>query len=126
MMTSDMTDRTTLHDGPDPLDAYFSAGRAQAPELGAALRASILDAASAARKPRPARLGVLRRWVSGWALPGFAGGATAALIGLWVGFAVPMPVVALDAPDWMHEALSYVDMITMPLIGPGDPMVLGF
>ena len=115
-------------DGGDPLEAFFEAGRATAPELGPDLHARILAAAEPAARPARSapRDGLLRRWVSGWALPGFAGGATAALLGLWVGFALPMPVVALDAPDWMLDALSYVDVITMPLIGPDDPMLLGF
>ena len=115
-------------DGVDPLEAFFAAGRATAPELGRDLRTRILAAAEPETRATHSapREGLLRRWVSGWALPGFAGGATAALLGLWVGFVLPMPVVALDAPDWMLEALSYVDMITMPLIGPDDPMLLGF
>lgn len=127
-MTSDRTDSgPPQKDGFDPLEAFFDAGRATAPMLGSELRARILAEAEgaaipAASAPRP---GVLRRLVSGWALPGFASGATAALLGLWVGFAAPLPVVALDVPDWMLDALSYVDVITMPLIGPGDPILLG-
>lgn len=125
-MTFDRTDSgTPRKDGVDPLDAFFEAGRASAPVPGLELRARILSAAAEAVPPPAPRASVLRRWVSGWALPGFASGATAGLLGLWIGFAAPLPVVALDVPDWMLDALSYVDVITMPLIGPGDPILLG-
>jgi len=125
-MTSDRTEPATPRStGVDPLEVFFEAGRATAPVPGPELRARILAAAVGADSRAAPRGWGLRGWVSGWALPGFASGATAAMLGLWVGFAAPLPVVALDAPDWMLDALSYVDVITMPLIGPGDPILLG-
>lgn len=125
---SDFTKSAT--ETPDPLDDFFAAARQDAPELSADLRARILSGAT----PQPAQPDSqprsiaqrLRGWLSGWALPGLAGGVTAGLAGLWIGLMVPVPVVALDLPLWMHEALSYVDMIALPLIGLDDPLLMGF
>lgn len=109
----------------DPLAAFLDAARAEAPELSPELRARIIAQARPAPVAVPGAPGRLRGWFSGWALSGLAGGVTAGLAGLWVGLVLPMPVVALDAPLWMQEALSYVDMITIPLIGLDDPLLMG-
>ncbi len=117
--------------GDDPLGVFFDAARADAPGLSPALRGRILDdAAAAAPEPvasaRPAPPGRLRGWISGWAASFVAGGAMAAMAGLWVGIVMPLPVVALDVPLWMHEAFSYLDAVALPLIGLDDPLVTGF
>ncbi|MDD7969577.1 hypothetical protein [Roseinatronobacter alkalisoli] len=122
------------HDtGRDPLDAFFAAARDQAPGLSPDLRARILtDAANTLEdmnrpaQPRPAFPGRLRGWFSGWAAPSLAGGLAAAAAGFWFGIAAPMPVSALDAPLWLHDALTYLDAISTPLVGLDDPLLLGF
>jgi len=89
------TDKTMLSD--DALDAFFVAGRAQAPEPGADLMARIradAEAEIAARAPAPApRRGKPGFWaglvsgIGGW--PALAGMATATVAGVWLGFASP-------------------------------------
>ncbi|WP_071795017.1 hypothetical protein [Natronohydrobacter thiooxidans] len=120
-MTTEESDRRDS----DPLAAFLEAARAEAPQLSPGLRARIIGQAGPAPAPEAAGPGRLRGWLSGWVLSGLAGGVTAGLAGLWVGFVLPMPVAALDAPLWMQDALSYVDMITMPLIGLDDPLLMG-
>lgn len=113
---------------PDPLAEFFAAARAEAPALSDDLRAQIVASALPAPTPvAPRDMGArLRGWVTGWALPGLAGGVAAGLAGVWIGLVMPVPVLALDLPIWMHEALSYVDMIALPLIGLDDPLLMGF
>lgn len=137
MMTSDKKDIFPQTPGDqaghqpdaDPLARYFDAARASSPELGAGLRARILADASAsmAPSPRPRKDIVFwRNWFSGWAAPGLAGGATVAIAGFWIGISMPMPVVALDAPQWMEGALSYMDLIAVQFIGLDDPLLMEF
>lgn len=121
-MTSEDFDRREN----DLLAAYLDAARANAPQLSSELRSRIIaDATPVATAAVPDGLGRLRGWFAGWALPGLAGGLTAAAAGLWVGLFLPMPVMALDVPLWMQDALSYVDMIALPLIGLDDPLLIG-
>lgn len=83
------------------LEAFFEVGRAEAPEPGESLMARIMaDAeaeASARERPRKApRAGLLAgvlAAVGGW--PALAGMVTAALAGIWLGFASPDELNAL-------------------------------
>lgn len=125
-----MSDRTDPKpDNPleaDPLAAFFDAARAEAPAVSPGLRRRILeDAVAASRKTTRSRPTLSGRWFAGWALPGLAGGVSAGLAGLWLGFFTPLPLMALDVPEWMHEALLHVDAIALPLIWPDDPLLLG-
>ena len=91
------TDKTMLDDA--ALEAFFEAGRARAPEPGPDLMARIMadaDAEIDARAPvatpaaRRARNGFWAALVSGiggW--PAVASMATAAVAGVWLGFASP-------------------------------------
>lgn len=91
------TDKTMLDDA--ALEAFFVAGRAHAPEPGADLMARIMadaDAEIDARTPmatlaRPARRkslwATLVSGIGGW--PAVASMATAAVTGVWLGFASP-------------------------------------
>ena len=91
------TDKTRLSD--EALEAFFAAGRAEAPEPGADLMARIVadaEAQIAARAPFPAPVPRRARgglWtalisgIGGW--PAVAGMATAAVAGVWLGFAAP-------------------------------------
>ncbi len=111
---------------PDPLAVFFEAARAEAPVVPPDLRARILDSAvRAADRAAPSRPRALWHRVSGWTLPGLAAGVSAGLAGLWLGFVTPLPLMALDMPGWMHEALWHVDVIALPLIWPDDPLLLG-
>ena len=100
------TDKTVLSDV--ELEAFFEAGRTETPEPGPELMARILadaDAEIAAQHPRPSPVaGRARRqsggfWaalgeaVGGW--PALAGMATAAVAGVWFGFAAPTSLAAL-------------------------------
>jgi hypothetical protein len=80
------------------LEAFFEAARKAAPEPSAALLARVLADAEAelAARARPAMPAVPRRpghWLNfvrglgGW--PALAGMATAAVAGVWLGFATP-------------------------------------
>ncbi|TVP72896.1 MAG: hypothetical protein EA339_05380 [Rhodobacteraceae bacterium] len=114
--------------GPDPLALFFDAARANAPVLSATAKARILtDAAQAQTLPaRPARTRGWRGLVSVWGAALAASGAMAAMAGLWVGIIMPLPVVALELPVWMHDAFSYLDAVALPLIGLDDPLTIGF
>lgn len=119
--------------GIEPLDVFFDAARAQAPELSQDLRARILadadSAVSAASAPVPQNPTLRQRvgvWLNGWAAPSLAGGLTAAVAGFWFGVVTPMPVAALDAPLWLQDALGYFDAISTPLVGLDDPLLWGF
>lgn len=100
-----MVERNTETDGDDfpELDAFFAAGRATAPVPDAPLLARVLAGAereSAARHTpeRQAPLPRPRRWLAtlgGWR--GFAGLATAAVTGLWLGIAMPDAVRSVAA-----------------------------
>lgn len=97
------TDKTMLDDA--ALEAFFVAGRAHAPEPGAELMARIMADADAEVDARtPVRVPVAPRkrkslWASfvsgigGW--PAVASMATAAVTGIWLGFASPDQVNAL-------------------------------
>ncbi len=121
------TDRDEMHD----LEEFLTAARDAAPGLGAGLRHRILSDAVAQQRhatPLPVAAGrALPAWLSGllsgWALPGAAGGAMAALGGFWIGLAAPLPV---DAPLWMQDALIYLDIVTLPLVGVMDPLAMGY
>jgi hypothetical protein len=134
MMTSDKKNPAghAVQDarGTDPLAQYVAAVQANPPEMSAQLRARILADAhsSTAPLPRPRRaFGTWQRWFSGWAVPGLAGGVVMALTGFWVGVSVPIPVFALDAPPpWIQGALSYMDLMAVPLIGLDDPLLMEF
>ncbi|MCB1358498.1 MAG: dihydroorotate dehydrogenase [Maritimibacter sp.] len=91
------TDKTMLDDA--GLEAFFAAGRTHAPEPGADLMARILADAGAEIDARDATLAAARRrrrpglWaglvaaIGGW--PALASMATAAVAGVWLGFASP-------------------------------------
>ncbi len=123
MMTSDKNDMS------DQLSQLFDDARACKPGLSPHLRARILadaNACNAGLAPQRQRFAPWRNWFSGWAVPGLAGGAMVAVAGFWIGVAMPMPVVALDAPDWMQNALGYMDLIALQLIGVDDPLLMEF
>lgn len=95
------TDKTMLDD--TALEAFFEAGRAHAPDPGADLLARIvadaeaeIDARSApAPVPAPHRgvWAALAAALGGW--PALASMATAAVTGVWIGFAAPDQVNAV-------------------------------
>lgn len=123
MMTSDKNDMS------DQLSQLFEDAQACKPELSSQLRARILADASdcmAQAAPRLPKVAPWRGWFSGWAVPGLAGGAAVAVAGFWIGVAMPMPVVALDAPDWMQDAIGYMDLIALQLVGVDDPLLMEF
>ena len=111
------TDKERLSDA--ALEAFFVAGRAQAPEPGADLMTRIIadaDAVTAARAPaprprQPQRKGwaALISGIGGW--PALAGMATAAVAGIWLGFASPDQLNTLAGglllPDDAAGATSY-------------------
>ena len=83
----------------DDLDSLFSAARATAPEPSAALTARVLADAAAAMPAAsaftpaapPARAGLVQRLLGAFGGAGaLAGMATAAVAGLYIGFAQPM------------------------------------
>ena len=76
--------------------------------------------------PTPARANRWRGLISVWSASLAASGAMAAMAGLWVGIVMPLPVVALELPVWMHEAFSFLDAVALPLIGLDDPLTIGF
>lgn len=90
---------TDMHKDDKGLEAFFAAARAAAPEPGSdflariaaqgeAVQAERLSAAMAPPRGRRARMGIwatLAAAVGGWSA--FGGMATAALAGLWIGFA---------------------------------------
>lgn len=107
----------------DDLEALFAEARATAPQPSAALLARVAADAYAAqpvgradaRPIRPAG-GVLRRWFAGLGGgPVWAGLASIAVAGVWLGFAQPAPVSGLT--DRLSEALGqdsafdYVELI---------------
>lgn len=116
-----MTDKTD-HD--DPLAEYFDAARARAPELRPQSRARIL-AAARPEKRRQARQG-WRVCLKHWAAPSLAGLATAMVAGVWIGAVMPLPVAAYDAPVWVLDAFSYFDLMTAPIVGMDDLLLIGF
>jgi len=123
MMTSDKNDM------PDQMAQLFEDARACKPRLSPHLRARILaDAEACMAQPAPhaQRIAPWRNWFSGWAVPGLAGAAAVAVAGFWIGVAMPMPVVALDTPEWMQGALGYMDLIALHLIGVDDPLLMEF
>jgi len=133
MMTSDKKDISAQGSGPPPendlLAQFFDAARDTKPEFGTELRARILADADACLTPAPRRkqrFAPWRNWFSGWAAPGLAGGAAVAVAGFWIGVSLPMPGLALDAPEWMQGALGTIDLIAMQLIGLDDPLLLEF
>ena len=97
------TDKTMLDDA--ALEAFFVAGRAHAPDPGADLMARIMadadaeiDARTAVRTPAAARKrkglwASLVSGIGGW--PAVASMATAAVTGVWLGFATPAQMNAL-------------------------------
>lgn len=97
------TDKTMLDDA--ALEAFFVAGRACAPEPGPELMARILadadaevDArtrlrAPAAQRARQSRWAAIMSAIGGW--PAVASMATAAVTGVWLGFASPDQLNAL-------------------------------
>lgn len=123
MMTSDKNDM------PDQLSQLFEDARACKPALRSQLRTRILadaDTCMAQAVARPRKVPLWRGWFSGWAVPGLAGGAAVAAAGFWIGVAMPMPIIALDTPDWMQGALGYMDLITLQLVGVDDPLLMEF
>ena len=108
------TDKTILSD--DALEAFFAAGRAEAPEPGAELMARIMadadaeiDARSAARAPtpqwqKPGLWAALVRGIGGW--PALASMATAAVTGVWLGFASPDQLNALTGGLLLPESAN--------------------
>ncbi|MGP9790356.1 hypothetical protein [Roseinatronobacter sp. NSM] len=126
-----MTNDTHKNHATDPLDMFFDAARADPPAVSPQLRARILADASrvqagACRPHRASPWQRLRMWFGGWTAPSLAGGLTAAAAGFWFGVAAPMPVAALDAPVWLQDTLSYLDVISTPIVGLDDPLLLGF
>ena len=121
-----MTPESPEPSQPDPLDQYLADARANAPDLRPELRARIVADVLAApvAKRRPSATW-LRRLVAGWAMPGLAGGAVAALAGFWIGVSLPMPVVALDLPLWLDSPLRFIDF-ALPPSGLDDPLWLEF
>lgn len=119
------TDRTMLSDA--ELEAFFAAGRARAPEPGPDLMARIVadaEAEIAARAPAPLRSGprtVRARWaallsgIGGW--PALASMATAAVAGVWLGFASPDRIdtfaggLLLPAGDTAQTAYELEDLL---------------
>ena len=112
------TDKTMLDDA--ALDAFFVAGRANAPEPGAELMARIMadadaeiDARAAASAPagrrRQGRWAALLGGIGGW--PALASMATAAVAGIWMGFASPDQINTLAGglllPDTAVSETSY-------------------
>lgn len=97
------TDKTMLDDA--ALEAFFEAGRAHAPEPGPDLMARILADAGAEIDARDATLAAARRrrrpglWaglvaaIGGW--PALASMATAAVAGVWLGFASPAALTSV-------------------------------
>ena len=91
------TDKTMLDDA--ALEAFFEAGRARPPEPGMDLMARIMADADAeidarapigvpvARRPRQGLWATLVSGIGGW--PAVASLATAAVAGVWLGFASP-------------------------------------
>ena len=137
MMTGDRKDNATqghddtkrLQSDADTLAHFLDAARDTTPDLSEGLRARILADADACLVPRPhakQRLMPWRNWFAGWAVPGLAGGAAIAVAGFWIGVTMPLPVLALDAPEWMESALSYMDLIALQLIGLDDPLLMEF
>ena len=88
----------------DPLESFFEAARADAPQPSGALMARILadadresEARSAAARlvePSPGRLRAVLAALGGW--PVLAGLATATMAGVWIGVAQPMGVDPLE------------------------------
>ena len=113
----------------DHLMLFLDAARDSPPEMSTLLRERILTDAMASRtapaRPTVNALG-WRNWFSGWAAPGFAGGVTVAVLGFWIGVTMPMPVMALDAPEWLQGALGYLDLMAVQLIGIDDPLLMEF
>ena len=137
MMTTDKKDmsapkhraRTNHQPDADPVMLFLDAARDSPPELSTLLRNRILADAVACTEtpPRPQMKAMgWRDWFSGWAAPGFAGGVTVAVVGFWIGVTMPMPVMALDAPEWIQGALGYLDLMAVQLIGVDDPLLMEF
>lgn len=103
----------------DPLDIFFAASRAEAPQLSPELRARLLAQAVPASVPRAAPP---RRWprLSGWIASAVTGGALAGLAGLWIGTAMPLPLLALELPLWLDDTL-----LSLPLPDLDSPLWIG-
>jgi predicted lipid-binding transport protein (Tim44 family) len=120
-----MTTDQPEHGADDARAQAFADARTHAPQLRASLRAQIVEQALAPAAPAPRAkpsLRVLRRWFSGWAMPGLAGGALATLAGVWIGASVTLPLAALDMPIWLDAPLGVIESVAIHLIGVDDPL----
>ncbi len=98
-----MADKTQPKDDGLDLQAFFDAAQGQGPEASPDLLARVLADAedqraapvAPARRPRLPRLRALAAALGGW--PAFAGLATAAVTGVWIGFSAPDTVDDLTA-----------------------------
>ena len=100
----------------ETLQAFFDAGRG-GPAPSERLYARILsDAGAALPQPVPAavpapRPGLWTTLVAAFGWPALAGMATAAMAGLWLGFAAPDTVDGIGQADWaMGEMMPSFDL----------------
>lgn len=126
-MTNERPDDTQT----EALARFFEDARAHAPVLRPELRRSIQQQAIQPRQPaRPApkasRISRWWQWRTAWSLPGLAAGALGALGAFWIGVSLPMPVLAIDLPVWLEAPMTYVDLLSVHLIGLDDPLLLEF
>lgn len=123
-----MTTERPDHDQTEALARFFEDARAHAPALRPELRRTIQQQAVPAAQPTrdlPKAGAALwwPRWRVAWSLPGLAAGALGAF---WIGVSLPMPLLAIDLPLWLEAPLTYVDLISLHLIGLDDPLLLEF
>lgn len=126
-----MTTERPDHDQTEALARFFEDARAHAPALRPELRRTIqqqavLSALPARNPPKATAAPWWPRWRAAWSLPGLAAGALGALGAFWIGVSLPMPVLAIDLPVWLEAPLTYVDLISLHLIGLDDPLLLEF
>ncbi|MFZ1469178.1 MAG: dihydroorotate dehydrogenase [Paracoccaceae bacterium] len=110
----------------DKVDLLFSALRAQPPEVSSALRNRVLaDAYALQPAPRPVRARLqqmrgLRALISGLGgVGGLAGLGTAAVAGLFFGYAQPVSV------DWLSSAFLATPADSVDLLSAADFFVTG-
>lgn len=107
----------------EDLEALFAAARAAAPQPSAALLARVVADAYAEQPagradpgPIPTAGGAFRRWFAGLGGgPVWAGLASVAVAGIWIGFAQPAPVSSLtervSEALGQDDAFDYVELI---------------
>lgn len=92
------------------LDDLFKAARAARPEPSPALLARVLADAEAAQAPPPARRDTRWRFVP--LLLGSVGAslgmATAALAGVWIGYAQPDTLTSVTAALWVDQRIDLI------------------